>query len=615
MKDERIEVIFGAQIAQLLAGLGEATAAVRESTEAMSTAFEGMEAAISTAMAPLLAITAILEGGEIFGEAISKAAEFGEQLEIASKKTGMEVEELSALQYAANLSDVSVGELTVGLQRLARGMEEAEKSTGPAFEAFRALGVRATDAEGRLRPMHDVLLDLAARFQSMEDGAGKTALAMDLFGRSGANLIPLLNQGSEGITELEQKARELGVTMGEEGVSEAMRYVRTMKEFHAEMDALERTIAIDVMPVLTTLAKWFESSVGGVTHYADEIFRLVVGFSFIKQMKRDAELQAMLDRAREPTPPPKTAAPDMSSKDTTQMQKWLEELNVRKEAAIKNDEDLKKVELEFWKAKLAIAKEGTEDYIEIHSKIVAIEEEQSREAKDPRRRWPKKPSRSGWTSSTRSRPHSLMRPIKSESPCFRFVIFSASCSRTWSRCRRSLASGCCGTIRRPSSLRRTPRWQSVLVARVAAEAWGALIIIGNHAATAVAAAWASISAIPFVGPFLAPAVAVGTGAAVLALASGVKSAAGGYDVPSGINPMTQLHAQEMVLPADLANRIRGLTGGEGSGGNYGDVHIHAIDAQSFRDFARRNPEGFGDGVAAAISSNHSGLNKALRNRA
>jgi hypothetical protein len=43
---------------------------------------------------------------------------------------------------------------------------------------------------------------------------------MDLFGRSGANLIPLLNQGSEGITELEQKARELGVTMGEEAFAE-----------------------------------------------------------------------------------------------------------------------------------------------------------------------------------------------------------------------------------------------------------------------------------------------------------------------------------------------------------------------------------------------------------
>jgi hypothetical protein len=161
MTEDRIEVIFGAQIARFSRGWAKPRLPFGNPPRRCPTAFEGMEAAISTAMAPLLAITAVLEGGEIFGEAISKAAEFGKQLEVASQKTGMEVEQLSALQYAANLSDVSVGELTIGLQRLARGMEEAEKSTGPAYEAFRALGIHAMDAEGHLRPMHDVLLDLA----------------------------------------------------------------------------------------------------------------------------------------------------------------------------------------------------------------------------------------------------------------------------------------------------------------------------------------------------------------------------------------------------------------------------------------------------------------------
>jgi len=266
VSDQRIDVAFGAQITQLLAGLTEMTGAVRESVEEMKAQFQGLSEVAELASDAFIAIGVILEGGEIFKNAIEKTAEMGKQLEIASQKTGMEAESLSALQYAANLSDVSLGDLNMGLTRLARGMEAAEKGTGPAADALQALDINAVGADGHLRPMHDVLLDLAERFAGMEDGAGKTAIAMDLFGRSGATLIPLLNQGRDGITELEAKAKSLGVTMGEDGVSAANRYVDQMKEFHAVMDSLERQIALNVMPTLTMLAGWLEV---GAQHFTE----------------------------------------------------------------------------------------------------------------------------------------------------------------------------------------------------------------------------------------------------------------------------------------------------------------------------------------------------------
>jgi hypothetical protein len=135
------------------------------------------------------------------------------------------------------------------------------------------------------------------------------------------------------------------------------------------------------------------------------------------------------------------------------------------------------------------------------------------------------------------------------------------------------------------------------VQSVAASAWSALVQIANFAAIAAAAAWAAISAIPFVGPFLAPAAAAGTAVAVLGLAGSIKSASGGYDIPAGINPMTQLHAQEMVLPADLANKVRGATGG---GGDTYHVTIQAMDAQSIHQFAQRNSDAFGDALVKSV---------------
>src|SRR5690606_9582816 len=71
-------------------------------------------------------------------------------------------------------------------------------------------GVR--EANGGLRSSEAVLLDVAERFAGMEDGAGKTALAMKIFGRAGAELVPFLNQGREGLEQLREEARRLGIT-------------------------------------------------------------------------------------------------------------------------------------------------------------------------------------------------------------------------------------------------------------------------------------------------------------------------------------------------------------------------------------------------------------------
>ncbi len=80
-------------------------------------------------------------------------------------------------------------------------MLEAAKGDGPA-KVFNALGVSVTDANGRLREGNAVFADLADRFSRMEDGSTKTALAIQIFGESGADLIPLLNAGADGLARM-----------------------------------------------------------------------------------------------------------------------------------------------------------------------------------------------------------------------------------------------------------------------------------------------------------------------------------------------------------------------------------------------------------------------------
>jgi hypothetical protein len=104
--------------------------------------------------------------------------------------------------------------------------------------------------------------------------------------------------------------------------------------------------------------------------------------------------------------------------------------------------------------------------------------------------------------------------------------------------------------------------------------------IRDDAGAAAAGAYKAIAAIPYVGPFLAPAAAAVAYSAVLAF----DSAEGGWDIPAGVNPSgVQLHEREMVLPAPLAEGIRNMVGQQnsannaprGGGGGVTTVHLHA----------------------------------------
>jgi hypothetical protein len=96
--------------------------------------------------------------------------------------------------------------------------------------------------------------------------------------------------------------------------------------------------------------------------------------------------------------------------------------------------------------------------------------------------------------------------------------------------------------------------------------------ITAQAGVAGAAAFASTAAIPIVGPALAPAAAAAASAGALAFLP-MAAAEQGYDVPSGLNPVTQLHQKEMVLPAEYAEVIRGMA--EGGGGGIPPIHFYA----------------------------------------
>lgn len=138
-------------------------------------------------------------------------------------------------------------------------------------------------------------------------------------------------------------------------------------------------------------------------------------------------------------------------------------------------------------------------------------------------------------------------------------------------------------------------------ATVAAKKIEAAGVIPAQAAMAAGGAATAVAGIPIVGPAMAAAAFAETMALVLSGLT-VASAAGGYDIPKGINPLTQLHEEEMVLPKSISNPLREMIAGGGAGG--GEVPfnltIQALDAR---------------GVERLLLDNRGALVSALRHAA
>lgn len=193
------------------------------------------------------------------GSAINRFDDMGK----AAQKVGVSVEALSRLEYAAKLSDVSLEQLTGGLQRLSKGMADvASGSTGPAASAFEALGISVTNAAGQLRDSDVVFAEVADRFARMEDGSTKTALAIGIFGKAGANLIPLLNEGKDGLAALADESDRFGQTISQSAAANAEDFNDNLTRVQAGMQGVTNVITAAALPALTYLSNKFVEAAG-----------------------------------------------------------------------------------------------------------------------------------------------------------------------------------------------------------------------------------------------------------------------------------------------------------------------------------------------------------------
>jgi hypothetical protein len=178
-----------------------------------------------------------------------------------AQATGIAIEELSALKYAADLSGVAFESMTASMGRLNRGIVDAYKGTGTANDAFRTLGINVKNADGSIKGSSTVLGELADRFAGMEDGAVKSALAMDIFGKSGAQMIPMLNSGSAGIKGMTEEAERLGLVIDQKTGTAAEAFNDAVRKLQLSFTGMGNTLMQDALPYMQKFADWVSNPV------------------------------------------------------------------------------------------------------------------------------------------------------------------------------------------------------------------------------------------------------------------------------------------------------------------------------------------------------------------
>ncbi len=182
---------------------------------------------------------------------VKQVADLGDQAAKDARKLGLTAEVMQEIGHAAKLSGTDVGTMKTGFQALARGLNDATtKGTGPAVEAFEQLGLSLDDPAVKSNDLSQVMNLVADQFSAMPDGAQKTAVAMKLFSRSGAEMIPLLNSGSDGIASMREEARELGLVMSNEAAAESEQFNDELERTTGVVKGVVTRVATSLMPML-----------------------------------------------------------------------------------------------------------------------------------------------------------------------------------------------------------------------------------------------------------------------------------------------------------------------------------------------------------------------------
>jgi hypothetical protein len=242
-------------IMQFIAGLKR----LKESANQSDSAFAGLANRFKGFLAPLISAVSLGAITKFTKDSIDNADALSKQ----AQKAGMAVEAFSALAYAAKLSDASAEDLITATKGLSAWLEK----TGQVG-----------------RDLTEVMIEQSDVFARMADGPEKVRIAQERFGRSGQQLIPLLNQGSAALREQMEEAKQFGAVVGPRFAANAQQFNDNLTRFWTLLRGIGNMIADAVLPEFIKLQEgvldWIKGT-GAHIAAVDSLIQVYQGFALM----------------------------------------------------------------------------------------------------------------------------------------------------------------------------------------------------------------------------------------------------------------------------------------------------------------------------------------------
>lgn len=210
-------------------------------------------------------------GAALLGMA-SKSAETTDRIDKLSAKIGISKQGFQEWDYIMGQNGMDVEKLQVGVKTLVTQMDAAAGGSKSATEAFNKLGLSWSDGNGKLKNQEQMMNESIMALASMENGTEKARLATELFGKAGVEMMPMLNNGAQGIQDLKNRAHELGLVLGDDAVNAGVVLGDTMDDVKDSFGMITTQIGVKVMPLIQSFADWILSKMPVIQSFLGGLF-------------------------------------------------------------------------------------------------------------------------------------------------------------------------------------------------------------------------------------------------------------------------------------------------------------------------------------------------------
>jgi len=240
----KLFVVIGAKFDDFKQGL--------QGVKSEAQGFSGTLGGAFSAILPAVTVAGIMAG---IGQMVKATAEFADNIDEMSQRVGVSTQALQAWDYAARKSGADLKDVEVAMKRMAVTLTEAFRGSGPAIETFQRLGLSVRELS-YLSP-EDQFRKISEAIAKIPDPTVRAAAAVEVFGRSGTSLLPMISN----LTELEQRAVSLGIVLSVDQVAAANRAQDAFEDLGFAWEGLKNQASMAIFPALTSIVEALTSLV------------------------------------------------------------------------------------------------------------------------------------------------------------------------------------------------------------------------------------------------------------------------------------------------------------------------------------------------------------------